>query len=263
MMRRKRIYQAEASFTPGSADGGRVGLLGIQGRTGVDPTLSAPINYKSGPISSIGHSHSGSMDLNDASVVSGKRDVSLELSDGRGSSFSSEDSSTPMGSSKPRAASLDNRLLETPSTAGQSSYPSSPRHERRFGPAKLLSPNTLSVEAGVEEEPSPGLKTTRMSSPLSPIRGISYPPLSPKSLKRGFAIQPQFPRNPPLTVTRSQPEPPNITVIPDSQQEGEQSEQQQDGHHKRGRHDKERPDTRRYYTAGTIEDLKVGNTESH
>ena len=33
---------------------------------------------------SIGHSHSGSMDLNDASVASGKRDVSLELSDGRG-----------------------------------------------------------------------------------------------------------------------------------------------------------------------------------
>ena len=208
------------------------------------------------------------MDLNDASVVSGKRDVSLELSDGRGSSFSSEDSSTPLGC-KPRAASLDNRLLETPGPAGQSSYPSSPRHERRFGPAKLLSPNTLSVEAGAEEEPSPSLKTTRMSSPLSPIRGISYPPLSPKSLKRGFAIQPQFPRNPPLTVTRSQPEPPNITVIPDSQQEeapghlAEQAEQQQqDGHHKRGRHDKERPDTRRYYTAGTIEDLKVGISQS-
>ena len=128
---------------------------------------------------------------------------------------------------------------------------------RRFGPHKLLSPNTLAVEtsSGPEEEPS---KTNRITSPLSPIRGISYPPLSPKSLKRGFAIQPQFPRNPPLTVTRSQPEPPNITVIPDSQQEGEQSEQQQDGHHKRGRHDKERPDTRRYYTAGTIEDLKVG-----
>ena len=107
-----------------------------------------------------------------------------------------------------------------------------------------------------------------MSSPLSPIRGISYPPLSPKSLKRGFAIQPQFARNPPLTVTRSQPEPPNITVIPDSQQEEapgqlpEQGEQQQDGHHKRGRHDKERPDTRRYYTAGTIEDLKVGISQS-
>ena len=205
------------------------------------------------------------MDLNDASVVSGKRDVSLELSDGRGSSFSSEDSNSTAMGSKPRAASLDNRLLETPSTAGQSSYPSSPRHERRFGPAKLLSPNTLSVEAGVDEEPSPSLKTTRMSSPLSPIRGISYPPLSPKSLKRGFAIQPQFSRNPPLTVTRSQPEPPNITVIPDSKpgrpgQQAEQTEQQQDGHHKRGRHDKERPDTRRYYTAGTIEDLKVGHT---
>ena len=110
----------------------------------------------------------------------------------------------------------------------------------------------------------------RIPSSRSPLSiPISYPPLSPKSLKRGFAIQPQFPRNPPLTVTRSQPEPPNITVIPDSQQEeapghlAEQAEQQQqDGHHKRGRHDKERPDTRRYYTAGTIEDLKVGISQS-
>ena len=74
------------------------------------------------------------MDLNDASVVSGKRDVSLELSDGRGSSFSSEDSVAPAlgAGSKPRAASLDNRLLDTGpgAGAGQSSYPSSPRHER-------------------------------------------------------------------------------------------------------------------------------------
>ena len=88
-----------------------------------------PINYKCYPISSTGHSHSGSMDLNEASVASGKRDVSLELSDGRGSSFSSEDSCSP-AVSKPRAASLDNRLLETPPTHGQSSYPSSPRNER-------------------------------------------------------------------------------------------------------------------------------------
>ena len=119
----------------------------------------------------------------------------------------------------------------------------------------------METGAVADEDPSSGLKTTRMSSPLSPIRGISYPPLSPKSLKRGFAIQPlaQPPRNPPLIKTRSHAEPPNITVIPDSQQPQDPTEQQQaDGHQKRGRHDKERPDTRRYYTAGTIEDLKVG-----
>ena len=121
----------------------------------------------------------------------------------------------------------------------------------------------METGAVADEDPSSGLKTTRMSSPLSPIRGISYPPLSPKSLKRGFAIQPQAqpPRNPPLIKTRSHAEPPNITVIPDSQQgrSEETEQQQQDLHHKRGRHDKERSgqDTRRYYTAGTIEDLKV------
>ena len=61
------------------------------------------------------------MDLNEASVAtSGKRDVSLELSDGRGSSFSSEDSVAPVLSAgaKPRAASLDNRLLDTGPGAG-------------------------------------------------------------------------------------------------------------------------------------------------
>ena len=80
---------------------------------------------------SIGHSHSGSVDLQDQerSVASGKREVglmfglyllkifktkfvfqkvSLDLSEGRGSSFSSEDSAAP--ASKPRAASLDTRL---------------------------------------------------------------------------------------------------------------------------------------------------------
>ena len=133
---------------------------------------------------------------------------------------------------------------------------------RRFGPHKLLSPNTLAVEtgSGPEEEPS---KTNRITSPLSPIRGISYPPLSPKSLKRGFAIQQGPGRNPPLFKTRSHVDPPNITVIPDSQQEKPTGEgEQQDLHHKRGRHDKERSgqDTRRYYTAGTIEDLKVRPT---
>ena len=44
----------------------------------IDVFTNVPLTY------SIGHSHSGSMDLNDASVASGKRDVSLELSDGRG-----------------------------------------------------------------------------------------------------------------------------------------------------------------------------------
>jgi len=231
--------------------------------------LHAPISRRgsrrSSRYSSIAHSHSGSMDLNDASVASGKRDVSLELSDGRGSSFSSEDSCAPI-ISKPRAASLDNRLLDT--SGGQGSYPSSPRNERKLTPHKL-SPNTLSVEITPDttdtDRDSSSHGPPRVHSPLSPIRGISYPPLSPKSLKRGFAIQQQTIRNPPLIKSRqvaasAELSPgrqetlgPNITVIAD--QEVDQETKQKRG----ARFD--RPDNRRYHTAGTIEDLKKADTK--
>ena len=143
---------------------------------------------------------------------------------------------------------------------------------RRLTPHKLLSPNTLSVEISADEDvASPG--APRVHSPLSPIRGISYPPLSPKSLKRGFAIQQVGPgtRNPPLTKSRHSPaasmsselspshQPPNITVIPEPRAGPDQDtlpdpEQRMKG--RGGRFD--RPvDSRRYHTAGTIEDLKV------
>ena len=125
--------------------------------------------------SSLNHSHSGSIELQENL---GRRDPSLELSDARASSFSSEDS-TPI-SSKQRASSLDIRLLYT----SPASHPPSPRSERKPSPHSL-SPHTLTVEvaaaAHVEEDPR-----TRPRSPVrstSPLRGISYPPLSPKLLK--------------------------------------------------------------------------------
>ena len=110
---------------------------------------------------------------------------------------------------------------------------------------------------------------TRVHSPLSPIRGISYPPLSPKSLKRGFAIQQQTSRNPPLIKSRqlaasaeiapgrqiTETLGPNITVIPDQQPDTEADQEHEQKQKRGGRFD--RPDNRRYHTAGTIEDLKV------
>ena len=149
---------------------------------------------------------------------------------------------------------------------------------RRLTPHKLLSPNTLSVEVSADDE-TPGPGVPRVHSPLSPIRGISYPPLSPKSLKRGFAIQQLGPgpgsRAPPLTKSRHSPgasvsselspspshQPPNITVIPEPRAQDQDTlpdpEQRMKG--RGGRFD--RPvDSRRYHTAGTIEDLKVLET---
>merc|ERR1719460_1545562 len=184
------------------------GLLAIPGESSANISFSLFLL-------SIGHSHSGSVDLQDQerSVASGKREVSLDLSEGRGSSFSSEDSAAP--ASKPRAASLDTRLEVSYPGGGNNSpmYPASPRNERRAG-GQVRSPNTLSVEEDVPCAP-------RLHSPVSPVRGISYPPLSPKSLVRSAAIQPPVSRNPPLVKARSgsamseAPPGPQITVISD------------------------------------------------
>ena len=111
-------------------------MLYYEDEYGGDGLLSAaPISRRgsrsrrSSRLSSSGHSPSGSMELNDGMSV-GRRDVSLDLSDARGSSFSSEDSCA-QSLIKPRAASLDTRLLDTPGPSNHlSSFPSSPRSER-------------------------------------------------------------------------------------------------------------------------------------
>ena len=126
-------------------------------------------------------------------------------------------------------------------------------HCRKLTPHKLLSPNTLSVElvCGPEDESGQaGAPVRAAHSPLSPVRGISYPPLSPKSLKRHPAIQ-QSPRAPPLSRL-STPDP----AGPASPGEGGEGEGGEEGRAKRG--GRAGPDNRRYHTAGTIEDLKVG-----
>ena len=143
--------------------------------------------------SSFGHSHSDSLELQES--VCGRRDPSLELSDARGGSFSSEDS-TPIHPKQQRASSLDIRIVET----APYSHPASPRTERKISPQSLY-PNTLTVDIPnipptTEEEvrarsrspaPSVGARSaSRSGSPCSPLRGISYPPLSPKVLKVGF-----------------------------------------------------------------------------
>ena len=124
------------------------------------------------------------------------------------------------------------------------------------------------MEVCGEEGDQAAISIPRASSPLSPVRGISYPPLSPKSLKRGFAIQTP-PRNPPLVKSRHTevapppPLPPNITVIPDqcpgpAPAPAPAPDTEQEQRMKRGGRFERPADSRRYHTAGTIEDLKVG-----
>ena len=132
----------------------------------------------------------------------------------------------------------------------------------------------MEISADTEDAASPG--GARVHSPLSPIRGISYPPLSPKSLKRSFAIQQQpgpgpGGRNPPLNKSRHTTasvssevspshQPPNITVIPEPRSQDLDQDTLPDPEQRmKGRGGRlDRPvDSRRYHTAGTIEDLKV------
>lgn len=145
--------------------------------------LRRRVSRRGSRYSSLAHSHSGSIELQDNL---GRRDPSLELSDARASSFSSEDS-TPVVH-KQRASSLDIRLLDT----GAGSHPSSPRSERKLSPNNL-SPHSLTVDIPVVVEDDSRKRPrspVRSSSPVSPLRGISYPPLSPKLLKVG-APKPQ------------------------------------------------------------------------
>ncbi|CAL4071679.1 unnamed protein product, partial [Meganyctiphanes norvegica] len=142
---------------------------------------------------------------------------------------------------------------------------SSSRGDRR--PTLLKSPNTLSVIPPYTSGLSlPNLSTESGNSlkvpngntgghhKLSPtIRGISYPPPSPRTLRRSAPV-PQS-RNPPLLKLR------NISSTGGSvqSQEPNNSEEIQDEHSKGGSRRlsrTERLDNRRYHTAGAIDDMK-------
>ena len=130
-------------------------------------------------------------------------------------------------------------LKQQQSLPAQGSYPASPRVERRLTTPSNAYPNTLTVQIGGEAAPSAASTTaappeavaasaasipTSSSFPSnshrreagdpqtqqpqrsrSPVqsRGITYPPPSPKSLKRGVAIQSSLSlKNPPLIKSR-------------------------------------------------------------
>ena len=245
-------------------------------------------SYRGSRISSVVHSNSGSMDLMDL-PTGFRREVSLELSHGcsaaslalepnRASSLSSEEGSGPV----PASNSLDSK--------SQSSYPSSPRAERK-GLRTQNPPNTLTVQ--IPYGPAGGVQTSAPQTPIaadhsartgSPFSsrgmGISYPPLSPKSsLRRSKAVtaQQSISKNPPLAKSRQVSASdgitiPVITASSEGQEEVEHLEekaieattqpaavptggQTEEKQGRKGRTD--RADARRYHTAGAIEDIKV------
>ncbi|XP_034237361.1 pleckstrin homology domain-containing family G member 5 isoform X2 [Thrips palmi] len=162
--------------------------------------------------SSLNHSHSGSVEMNEASSlssVSHSRGISVDNNELRASSLSSDEGIPPLGADHQCATSR--------------------RSLRRPAQSKSPSPNTLSIQvpvfsslgqslpnlnlaashSGGVQPPSslllvpPSGKLHQHHGPLSPgHRGTSYPPPSPPrgSLHRGLALVAS--RNPPLMKMR-------------------------------------------------------------
>ncbi|XP_068251164.1 LOW QUALITY PROTEIN: uncharacterized protein [Palaemon carinicauda] len=221
------------------------------------PRSPRPGSSRASRVSSLAHSHSGSIDLNEHSPASTHHPPSFDMSEIRASSASSDDSIAPTEGEIQRSKSLESGAYTS----------TSPRPERR--PAFPKTPNTLSVippySAGqslpnltVESAHSLRVPNNLSNNPkaLSACnRGVSYPPPSPRTLRRSAPV-PQS-RNPPLIKTR------HVTSMVGSPQEIEQADQDESlrsgGPRRISRTD--RMDNRRYHTAGAIDDIKKQDTK--
>ncbi|KAK8729243.1 hypothetical protein OTU49_008702 [Cherax quadricarinatus] len=219
------------------------------------PRSPRPGSSRASRVSSLAHSHSGSIDLNETSPAT-QHHPSIDMSDVRASSASSDDSIAQSAPEIQRSRSLE----------GGGSGAISPRPDRRPGFPKT--PNTLSVippystgqslpNLTVESANSllrvPG---TNGSNPkaLSPCtRGVSYPPPSPRTLRRSAPV-PQS-RNPPLLKSR------HVTSMVGSPQDVDQNEQDDSTRGQRRTYRIDRMDNRRYHTAGAIDDIKKQNAK--
>ncbi|KAG5879827.1 hypothetical protein JTB14_028090 [Gonioctena quinquepunctata] len=219
-------------------------------------------------VSSLAHSHSGSVEMNDqssiCSVNNQSRAVSME-NDNRTGSLSSDEGVQPLPPDKSPVSqknSFKNRLFhKTPNTLSVQPYgslgqslPNLTLGSPNVGSLSLnLNQNTLSVPSG---------KTGGQL--LSPThRGISYPPPSPTrgNLRRSLAISQN--KNPPLIKTRqvnstssaSQQFDFDVPVIAGVSQQEDLCES-----FSRGQHRQAMKRTHRYHTAGVVDDIKKNDS---
>ncbi|KAK7079589.1 Rho guanyl-nucleotide exchange factor activity protein, partial [Halocaridina rubra] len=222
------------------------------------PRSPRPGSSRASRVSSLAHSHSGSIDLNEHSPASSHHPPSFDMSEIRASSASSDDSIAPSETEIQRSKSLE---------GGGPGHATSPRPERR--PAFPKTPNTLSVtqpystgqslpNLNVESSNSLRVPNSLSNNPkaLSPCnRGVSYPPPSPRTLRRSAPV-PQS-RNPPLIKTR------HVTSMVGSPQDATELDHddlnRSGGQRRISRTD--RMDNRRYHTAGAIDDIKKQDTK--
>ncbi|XP_050307638.1 pleckstrin homology domain-containing family G member 5 isoform X2 [Anthonomus grandis grandis] len=220
-------------------------------------------------VSSLAHSHSGSVEMNDQSSLGSAKDQSRGISienENRTGSISSDEGVTPLpsDSKSPSQKSLKNRLFhKTPNTLsvqpvsslGQSLPNLTLGSPNVGGGLRLdLHQNTLSV-------PSSKNSGSQLLSPTH--RGISYPPPSPTrgNLRRSLAIS-QSSKNPPLIKTRqvnsassvTGQNPPSfdfdVPVIA-----GVVSSHEASDSFNRGQHRQAMKRTNRYNTAGLVDDI--------
>lgn len=192
--------------------------------------------------SSLAPSQSGSVDLTEPGTIHPTSPAMLEVGDHRASSASSEDS------------------VEGPRIGQQSVDGSTRSHSSQHlsvtasHPSGQSLPN-LSVMSGNSHLKVPSQKN---HAPWN--RGVSYPPPSPRALRRSPPV-PQS-RNPPLLKTRHVVS----TSSVGTQQAVNYAEQGQDEddpcRSPRRICRSDRLDNRRYHTAGAIDDLKVSHKYS-
>ncbi|KAK5646254.1 hypothetical protein RI129_004718, partial [Pyrocoelia pectoralis] len=224
-------------------------------------------------VSSLAHSHSGSVEMNDQSSVGSanqSRAVSVE-NENRTASISSDEGVQPLPPDKSPVSqklSFKHRLFnKTPNTLSVTPYGSLGQSLPNL---TLGSPNVGTLNLNLSQNTLSVPNSKNCAHLLSPThRGVSYPPPSPTrgNLKRGLAISQN--KNPPLLKTRhvtstvgiitASPAPASfdfdVPVIAGTSTD-DSCENFSRGQHRQAMLKRVRNDNIRYHTAGVVDDIK-------
>lgn len=259
----KQIHQAQEQYSDAKQSRELLVFDEISYASNIAPHSPQASSYRASRVSSLAPSLSGSMELNEASSVSSVGDVgsmhrpSMDLSEAWASSVSSEDS----GSHNPdvqRTSSLESGGGNT-----------SPRIDRRSTPLKTS--NNLSVNPPHSAGQSlPNLTENSLRVPsntrnsqqqlLTNNRGISYPPHSPRTLRRSAPVHQT--RSPPLMKAHNVAPNSGISQLRETGESRDESPEDPLRGGSRSTVRTERLNNRRYHTAGVIDDIKKQDSKN-
>ncbi|XP_008194220.1 pleckstrin homology domain-containing family G member 5 isoform X4 [Tribolium castaneum] len=226
-------------------------------------------------VSSLAHSHSGSVEMNDQSSVGSPKEASRGVSietENRTGSISSDEGVQPLPPDKSPVSQKNsfkrNLFSKTPNTLSVQPFGSLGQSLPNL---TLGSPNVGSMSLSLNQNTLSVPNNKNGGHLLSPThRGISYPPPSPTrgNLRRGLAISQS--KNPPLIKTRHVNSTASTSQIPASfdfdvpviagvSPSEDQCESFSRGHHRQAMKRIYRND-KRYHTAGVVDDIKKNGT---